>query len=275
MTDLDRFANALFTAGAGGTYLTGEDNFRLTTWGAVAGAVVVIEGRIADDAGCTVPLVETQIPQSDRSAKVSIFPAREGLLLNIQARVSTGTAVVGAVGVLLELVRGRDGAVQPLGTLLQGYATSATRLAWPGSGITPLTAGAGRLRAIVGTDPAANVEISEAVPTGARWKLRSFRFVLVADANVANRAVVLTIDDGANVLFETASAVAVTAGQTATFNALAGSPFFTYGTLAYHIPLPPDLVLPAGARVRTVTANRQVGDNYGAPTYLVEEYIEQ
>jgi hypothetical protein len=105
------------------------------------------------------------------------------------------------------------------------------------------------LRLITGTDPAANVEISETVPTGARWKLRSFRFAFVADANVANRTIVLTIDDGATTLFETSSAVAVTAAQTPVYNAAPGLQFFTYGTLAYHLPLPGELWLPAGARI--------------------------
>src|SRR5947207_13950759 len=105
------FRSPLQAAGAGGIYLTGEDNFRLTTWGTVAAAAVVVEGRFVDGDGCSVPFVETQVPNSDRSAKVSVFGAREGLLTNVQIRLSTGTALVGAVGALLQLVRGKDGAI--------------------------------------------------------------------------------------------------------------------------------------------------------------------
>lgn len=275
MSDPSLFVSPLLAAAAGGVYLTGEDNFRLTTWGSLGSAVVVLEGRIVSPDGCIVALSESQIPLSTRAAKTTIYPAREGLLLNVQLRVGTGTSIGGTVGALLELVRGRDGAVTPIATLLQGYVNSATRLAWPGSPLTPLTSGAGLLRLITGTDPAANVEISETVPTGARWKLRSFRFAFVADANVANRTIVLTIDDGATTLFETSSAVAVTANQTPVYNAAPGLQFFTYGTLAYHLPLPGELWLPAGARIKTVTTNRQVGDNYGAPLYAVEEFLEQ
>lgn len=269
------FLSPALAAAAGGLYLTGEDNFRLTTWGALANAVVSLEGRLVTPEGCTVPLVESQIPNSDRSAKTSIFPAAEGLLTNVQLRVSTGTSVGGTVAALLEIVRGRDGGVQPIGTLLQGYANSATRLAWPALGIAPLTSGAGRLRAIVGTNPAPGAEISETVPVGARWQLRMFSFVLTASAVVANRAPVLTIDDGANVLWETGSAVLVTASQVATYRAGVGVPFFTYGTRAYHLPLPGTLWLGAGARIRTVTGAIDVGDDYAAPVYHVEEFMEQ
>lgn len=275
MSDAAPFLSPAFAAAAGGLYLTGEDNFRLTTWGSLGSAVVALEGRIVGMDGCVVPIAERQVPAATRAATTSIFPAREGLLTNVQLRVSTGTSIGGTVAALLEIVRGREGGVQPLGTLLQGYVNSATRLAWPGSALTPLTSGAGLLRPIVGTNPAAGVEISETVPTGARWRVRAFSFVFTASAAAANRAPVLTIDDGANVLWETGSAVAVTAAQAATYRAGIGVPFFTYGTRAYHLPLPSDLWLGAGSRLRTVTGALDVGDDYAAPIYLVEEFLEQ
>jgi hypothetical protein len=269
------FLSPLLAAGAGGIYLTGEENFRLTTWGALANAVVTLEGRFVGADGLSLPFAESQIPNSDRSAKTSIFGAREGLLTNMQLRVGTGTSTTGTIAAILEIIRGREGGVQPLGTLLQGYVNSATRLAWPGSPISSLVTGAGRLRTIAGTNPAAGVEISEVVPAGARWKLRTFLFSLVASAAAANRTPVLTIDDGANVLWETGSNVAQTAAQTAKYRAGAGVPFATFGALAYHLPLPADLLLAAGSRIRTVTGAIDVGDDYGAPVYQVEEFLEQ
>lgn len=258
-----------------GLYLSGEDNFRITTWGAVASLVVVVEGRFVTPEGLTVPFAERHVPNSDRSAASSILPAREGVLTNVQIRVGTGTAVEGGVAAILEVVRGREGGVQPLGTLLQGYATSATRLAWPGSPIVPLGVGPGRIRSIVGTDPAAGVEIAETVPTGARWRLRSFAFTLVASVAVANRTPVLTIDDGANVVWEVATNIAQTASQTAKYRAGVGVPFTTFGALAYLLPLPGDFMLAAGWRIRTVTGALDGGDNYGPPVYTVEEWMEE
>ncbi len=271
---LRRFADRELVS-APGLYLTGEDNFRLTTWGALANLVVALEGRYIDCDGNTQPFAEAHIPNSDRSAKTSIFPAREGLLTNLHVRVASGSALVGAVAVLLELVRGREGAVQPIGTLLQGYATSATRLAWPGSGVSALAAGPGRVRVIVGTDPAAGVEIAETVPTGARWRLRTFVFSLVTSAAAANRTPVLTIDDGANVYWETANNINQTAGQTAKYRAGIGVPLATIGALTYQLPLPSDLTLGAGHRIRTVTGALDAGDNYGAPVYAVDEWLEE
>jgi hypothetical protein len=256
-------------------YLTGEDNFRLTTWGAIAGATVALEGRYIDCDGQTIAFAESQTPNSDRSAKTSVFPAREGLLFNVQLRAPAGSVLVGGVGALLELVRGREGGVQPLATLLQGYVTSNSRLAWPGSPLTPLPSGPGRIRTILGTDPAAGIEISEVVPTGARWRVRAFAFTLVTNGNAANRTPVLTIDDGANIFYETGTNVAQTLTQAAKYRAAIGVPLTLFGALSYNLPLPSDLVLAAGARIRTVTGALDPGDNYGPPVYAVEEWIEE
>jgi hypothetical protein len=269
------FQDPALVVGNGGLYLTGEDNFRITSWGALAGAVISIEGRIVDCHGKLMPFSYQHVPNSDRSAATQLLAACEGLLTNVHARVSTGTATVGLVGVLLEIVRGSGPTPTPIGTLLQGYITSATRRAWPGSPIAQLVDGAGRIRTILGADPAAGAEISETVPAGARWRLRTFAYTLVTSAAVVNRVPVLTIDDGANIFWEAASNVAQTATQTAKYRAGAGVPLGTFAALAYWLPLPSDLTLQAGCRIRTVTAAIDAGDNYGPPVYQVEELLEQ
>ena len=193
---------------APGLYLTGEDNLRLTTFGRIAGAEVAIEGRRISPAGIVVPFAERQAPNSDGTAKATVYQVGEGVLTHAHLRATAGSVLSGGVFGILEVVRGREGAVQPMATLLQGYITTNARLAWPGSPIMPSTAGAGRLRSITGTDPAAGVEISETVPTGVRWRLLSFAATFVTDGTVANRFPRLQIDDGANVILATTSTVA-------------------------------------------------------------------
>jgi hypothetical protein len=257
-----------------GLCLTGEENFRLTTFGSLASAVVALEGRLVADDGTIVPLQETQVPNSDRTAKVSIFPAGRGRLTNAQLRVSTGTAINGQVFALLELGRGREGGFQPLVTLIQGYITTTFRRVWPGSLIDSPVAGVGRPRTISGTDPIAGAEMSETVPAGARWLLKTFNVGFVASAAAANRATVLTIDDGANILTQCGTNVIVTAAQLAIYRFGQGLPFLTIGALHYNLPLPLGLLLGPGYRIRTITTNLQAGDDYTAPVYHVEEFID-
>jgi hypothetical protein len=262
------------THGAPGLYLTGEDNLRLTTWGALAGAIVTVEGRVIRPDGVLEPFVETDTPNSDRTAKTKIIRRAEGFLTNVTIRVSTGSAIRGHVFALLDIIRGDTGGVVSLGTLCQGYVTNAGRLTWPEGPNEPHAAGFGRIRTIVGTDPAAGVEISETVPAGARWRLQTFGYTFVTDATVANRRPVFTVDDGANVLWEDFVNVAQTATQTVKYRAGATGSAALYDTLAYRMVVPTWFLLAAGSRIRTVTAGLVAGDNFGAPIYSVEEWLE-
>src|SRR4051812_40892275 len=235
---------------APGLYLTGEDHLRLTTFGGVAGATVVLEGRLVTIDGRVVPLAETHTPNSNYTSKANTFALAEGVLTNVQLRASSASLLGGGVFAVLEVVRGLTANAQALATLLQGYVTTNARLAWPGSPIGGPTTGAGRIRAIVGTDPAAGVEVSETVPAGARWKLLSFRARLVTSAAVANRFPALVIDDGANILTEQYDNTTVVASTTRTYQAgvygMSGAISGAFGNLA----LPENLVLAAGFRIR-------------------------
>jgi hypothetical protein len=257
-----------------GLYLTGEDNLRLTCISALAGNIVVVEGRLVTSNGERGPDRRTARAHRRLRVELADFPRRRGLLTQVQIRSSSAGMLRGQTFAILEVIRGREGAVQSLGTLLQGYVTTNWRLAWPGAALESSLSGRGKLRYIGGNNPAAGAEISESVPAGVRWLLKTFTFVLVASAAAANRSPILTIDDGATVIFETGSNVLQIASQTSKYRAGAGVPLALYDTRAYHLPLPPDLWLGGGSRIRTVTGGLDVGDDYAAPIYLVEEFIE-
>lgn len=261
-------------AGVGGLYLTGEDHLRLTTWGALASAVVTLEARLIDRDGCLVPIVATHTPTSDRTSATTIVPLAAGVLTGAQLRVTSGAAVRGHIYAILEVIRGLGATVQPLQTLLGDYVVSNGRLAWPGSPIRSSIEGPGRLRSITGTDPAAGAEISEAVPTGARWRVLSVRASLATSAVVANRQADLTLDDGANVFATLPTPGNLTASNTwrvSWFPGAVKDATLAEGTSS---PLPTDTRVAAGARLRTATTNLDAGDNWSAPQYLVEEWIE-
>jgi len=257
-----------------GLYLTGEDNLRLTTFGSLAGAVVVLEGRLVDMDGRTIAVAERHVPNSNYTAASSIIPLAEGILTHVQLRVGTGAGVAGHIFAILEVFRGTNANGQPLGTLLQGYVTTNARLAWPGSPIGASTAGAGRLRSITGTDPAANVQISETVPAGARWRVVLMEMLLTTDANAANRSISLVIDDGVNPLAQVSDNSVQAASLTHTYVAGAWGQIAAFGGSLHALVIPDMLTLPAGSRLRTTVGSFQVGDNWAAPQMLVEEFIE-
>lgn len=135
----------------------------------------------------------------------------------------------------------------------------------------PQSRSGGVLKVVVGADPAANAEVSDAVPANKVWRLIAVLLTLVTDANAANRRTHLTLDDGATVFYRRGSNAIQAASLTQNYSFASEAGEAAVRDLFAADPMPV-IDLPAGARIRTVTVNRQVGDNYGAPIYYVEEF---
>lgn len=130
------------------------------------------------------------------------------------------------------------------------------------------------VKTVATTDPAANVEISQTVPAGQFWQILGARVALVTDANVANRTVALTIDDGTTVVNSYVSPSTQAASLTYNYNFVAGGVNVTTLGTDVGVQVGPNLILPAGYRIKTVTTNRQVTDNFGVMTIFVIAWIK-
>lgn len=157
--------------------------------------------------------------------------------------------------------------------LMRGYISDTSVLMFPDGHNEAANSGIGFTRVITGTDPAAAAEMSETVPTGALWILKSLRITLVTDANVASRFFTLVFDDGATEFARTSPLGTFTASSTwnitLAINMLLGSSSATSSTAV----IPDKILLLAGYRIRSITSGIQAGDNLSAPTYQVEEFI--
>src|SRR5262245_45087486 len=139
-------------------FVEGSDALRLRTFGSVSGAALALNGRMLTVEGEIVAIEERHVPNSDRTVNTTLHNIGPGFLLNASIRASSGTPRVGQIYCVLEVVRGLTGAVQPLASLLEGYATDTPRLSWPGAQLRGPGDGPGVVRAILGTDPAAGAE---------------------------------------------------------------------------------------------------------------------
>jgi len=258
----------------GAHYLTADSDLRIDSFNSAAGVTLTIAVRMLGLDGQLVSIALPHTPLTTRLIKTENFRLREGWLLSAQVFASAGTPKRGQCFVRLSLIRGLTGAISSEATILQSYVQDTTAPAFPGSPIVHSSEGPGVLRTIVGTNPAVGVEIAETVPTNARWRLQAFRFQLVASGTVANRRPTLIIDDGANEIWRQNSNVDQTAGQTSVYEAAPGVSFSTIDVRTYSLPLPIGLVLAEGYRIRTSTAAIDAGDDYAAPIYSVEEWIE-
>lgn len=158
-------------------------------------------------------------------------------------------------------------------TLFSGYVTDSGIPAFPNGVIKSSLEGRGNIRSITGTNPAAGSEISETVPTNAYWLIHSFHYIFTADANVANRQLILQITDGATVIHRALGHPTATAGNQyrVSFGTM-GMQTYSAGSASQGV-LPVDILLKPGYVISTSTSSMQVGDDYGAPQLLVEEWI--
>lgn len=247
---------------------------RLNAYASIAGVTVTVAGRILDEAGEIRPFVFTVAPGSARALATVDFQIQAGTLVSLVAYASAGTPLLGQCFVTVQLALGAGGATIAHDTLLAGYVSAAVSIAWPGSPIASPIAPPGVGRVVIGSNPAAGAEISEVVPTGARWRLLSLRASLVTSAAVANRLPILIFDNGATTFAVAPAAAVQTASLTVTYY------WSVYGALSAGVStftnamLPDYIVLMTGFRIKTATSALDGADDWGAPTYEIEEWIE-
>lgn len=257
-----------------GVFVTDDDYLLLTSYASVASIAIVIGGRVLDPSGRPVAFSQRHVPNSDRTAATVVARLGEGWLQQVSVGVASGTPSYGQAYARVDICRGDGAGRVVLGTLIEGHVTATVRQAWPGSLLHgPLERG-GTIRSLTGTNPAAGVEISETVPTGARWELLAWSATLVTDATVANRNPALLVDDGTNTLFIARAADNHAASLTIVYSAGAGLGREASIASRVLLALPLRLTLLAGYRIRTVTGSLQAGDDWSAPQFLVEESLE-
>ncbi len=241
---------------------------------AFTGATVVTIGRLLRLDGSVIPFRRDLFPPADRSglSQVSLSNV-EGFLLGVVAGtvdiIRTGQGNI-RLGIGYGLLGGVDVAL-----LAQGKLIGERPLSYPPGIIEETVAGPGMLRSIAGTDPAAGAEISETVPTNARWRVVAMRFQLVTAVGGVDRRVFIEIDDGATILARFNGDQGQAAATTLSYNATAVGALAATGLTEVALVLPAPLLLFQGWRIRTLTSNLAAGDNFGAPRLLVEEWIEE
>lgn len=255
-------------------YMTGEDVLQISGWNITTGVRLTVSGRFLTLDGRVQSFAHDVALTTDRVIASVVRQIGEGWLLNLTVTTGGTASIFGATFARVQVVRGVAASGVVIGTLCSGYVTSVQPIAFPGGRVRSMGEGPGNIRSVTGTNPAAGVEISETVPTGAIWRLIAFAVLFVTDATVANRLPILVVDDGATAFYGADPPEAQAANGNATWAVGAGISRLTLtgGTRLWAFPN--DIRLRAGSRIRTTTIALQAGDNFAAPQLLVEEWIE-
>tara|TARA_R100000306_G_C4364453_1_gene136909 strand:+ start:448 stop:1257 length:810 start_codon:yes stop_codon:yes gene_type:complete len=154
-----------------------------------------------------------------------------------------------------------------MGTIL---TTKQEAGGWNGTNESSLS-GQGNIRTIDGTDPATGAEITEAVPTYARWKPISIKFPL--DVGSADVSPAIQLTDGSNIINQTDRLTASAGGgygNVVGFGNGFQSHVGTVGSAIFYTFN--EVILPSGYQIKT--SNVSGDDEYGSPRLSVEEWIE-
>jgi len=212
---------------------------------------------------------------SDRSLSNWFIPLAEGFLLSFlvlgEWPVRSGACLVRA-----QIISGFGGDAYVIPQLLvNGYAGTLSSLAWPSPRYVVPGEGPGWLRIINGTNPAPGNTILETVPTCARWKFHSICCSLTTDATAGNRYVYLYCQDAGGWWIILPSVVSQPPSNTYSYTWTIGVQTYNPAILGlYVLPLPQDLWLTAGQQFGIVALGQAAGDDFNAPRYQVEEWVE-
>jgi hypothetical protein len=256
-------------------YLTLDDIVYLEYYQPVSGFAINLNMRVLVPGGEVVPVSYSYSglgTTAGTTAGTRLIPGVEGYLLS--ATVISTAQSRGQCFVRLSVRRGYG--AQDLSNpmiLCQGYASQYEYVCWPNGWIESPLDGRGLSRTVVGAAPAAGAEISITVPAGVNWILRSMAFTLTTAAGGSNRQEHLVLDDGANVFWAGVSAAPQAGSAVDYVSWAAGAAPASDATPAIQGTLPAECRMRPGWRIRTATTGIQAGDQYSAPTLLVEEFV--
>jgi len=260
----------------GALYVTLEDTIVVTVYNSVSSLQLSLQGRLLRADGSVRHFRRDFSPSSDRVQSTFAMGLAEGFLLAVGVTRRNGTPKFGQTYVNIALIRGLDEDVDRYQSLTSGYIEAANEVWYPTNPPHPFVYGMGNLRTIVGTDPAAGVEISEVVPTNARWRLLSFSALLTCSVAVAARQVRIVIVNSGQGFWDYEAPLQLTAGQVNRYQLGYGLGFEQSTTSTNRtVAGLPHLDLPEGASIITAVNNLQTGDNWSAPTMTVLEWIER
>lgn len=256
-------------------WVTEVDQLVVTVWNSLAAADLTLTWRLLDIySGELKQNVQDMFPTSDKVQNNFRFNLAQGFLLSVQLGFRGAAAKRGQTFAFVSLQRVSGTSGFGTATLFADYISEQASLGWPGAQQRANTEGPGFIHSQLTTNPAAGAEMIVTVPASTRWGIISDIFALQTSATVANRNVEFLIDDGVNSYWRVTAPVTVPASTLQIFSVAAFN--YPQGIVATDsvLPMPANLRLIAGHRLRTLTTNLQAGDQYSGLVTLVEEWLD-
>ena len=258
-------------------YIARDDQLIISTASSQTSEVVTVNARILDATGRIHDNQFIVRPASNRAVQAQSFTLVEGYLLSLSCLASVAVTR-GQTFVRCFINRGASGAGQPGQMLFADYVTTQLSSGYPNGRILAPTEGPGFVTTFAVAQPAAGAEWVQAVPTNARWRIRSGAWALQTSVAAGNRNPGVQLAAVTGSPFQAFPLSAVPASTLAGLIAVGITPYVGLPASTIMLPLPPDLVLAATAGVvhaiGSFTVGLLAGDQYSGIKLLVEEWLD-
>jgi hypothetical protein len=236
---------------------------------------VNFELRILRPDGAIIPM---RIPVVANATTVQ-FNTRltTGYILSITASlVGAATAGRGQVFVQAFIARNIATDIEIGWVLISDYLTTNARPTWPGNQFRSPLEGPGFIYGFNVANPAAGNDFTQIIPALVRWRLKSIYALFTASAVAANRFPNWNLTLLTGGLYRGQAIAAVLASTNSLIIGIAGATYTPPAEfqLIQYIPIPPDLIMPAGSVISSFTPNKDVGDTWTNITLNIEEWID-
>lgn len=257
-----------------GIWIEYNDRLYVAAYSSVASLVVTFSGYFRKADGEIVEYAVTVNPTSDRAVTAGNQHFGAGFLLSCVATLASGNANRGQCYVRAQVQRSTGTPAIKLHNVLGGYLSDDYSPSFPYGKIEGPLEGPGYIRTYVGTNPAAGADVSETVPTGARWRLLSMYVVLVTSADIALRYAYFDFTHLTLLPWSVLSTQVQTAGLTQYYILSRGLDRAFQATVEYEsLPLP-EIWLTGGDTIGAFLVGGVAADDWLAPVIAAEEWIE-
>jgi len=212
------------------------------------------------------------VPNTNRSAKTEIQNIGQGWLRFLSVDTGSVSTKRGQTFCVVKQFDAKSNTA--LFNLVSHYIDNSNASAWPYGILESPLDGQGFIRSFVGTNPAVATEITETVPTGARWRLKSIVTNLLTGAAFGGRTTTLIINDGTNdiLTFLGENANAILSNIFSRFQERGQTNNIAIGGDVEN--LGHEVIVFAGWIIKTSTSGLQGDDDYAAPILYIEEWLE-
>lgn len=258
--------------------LSGVEALCLTFWSLTTAVTLEVTGRTYRESdGAIIPFRET-VPVTSNLATgtTTVYPLIAGALLNVRIGLVEEGVAPDLIFARLQLENGLGDAAIVIATLLQGFVSSSTDLAWPGS---PIESPRSREGFITNAGWSVNNltgVASQIVTSRMKWRLLGGRVDLTTNATVANRTVLSQLlTSGGSPVFSGVAPVEQPQSVLRAYSLMAGlGPTQINVAGAYHLPWPAGLTIPEAFEMRVVVGNFQAGDVLTGHALMVQEFMD-